>query len=158
MSTPRRNMKPSKTKDSPGAHPPVSKMVTTAIRDIQGPKGTSLPAIKKYIENNYKANVNRLNPFLHRYLKKAVKSGDLKQVTGSGAIGSFRLETPQPKAKGSPQSSKTPAKSGKPMKDTTPKQCNTWRSAVPDAPKKGSTPKDIASRWKSKIWRPICLG
>ena len=73
------------------AHPPVAAMVNAAIAALKDRKGSSLPAIKKYVAATYKVDVVKLAPFIRRYLKKAVADGKLAQVKGSGASGSFKL-------------------------------------------------------------------
>merc|ERR1711884_307521 len=79
--------KPAKKAD----HPPVATMVNAAIAALKDRKGSSLAAIKKYIQATYKVDVVKLAPFVRRYLKKAVVDGKLSQVKGSGASGSFKI-------------------------------------------------------------------
>ena len=74
--------KPAKKPD----HPPVASMVNAAIAALKDRKGSSLPAIKKYIASTYKVNIDKLAPFVRKYLKKAVTDGKLVQVKGSGAL------------------------------------------------------------------------
>ena len=75
----------------PAAHPPTSEMVKAAIAGLKERKGSSLAAIKKYIAANYKVDVEKLAPFIRRFIKKAVADGKLVQKTGVGCSGSFRL-------------------------------------------------------------------
>jgi len=73
-------------------------MVTAAIAALKDRKGSSLAAIKKYVAGNYKVDVDRIAPFIRRFLKAAVEKGALKQTKGSGAAGSFKLpDEPRPK-------------------------------------------------------------
>ena len=53
--------------------------------------GSSLQAIKKCIAANYKVDSEKLSPFIKKYLKTAVASGELVQTKGKGASGSFKL-------------------------------------------------------------------
>ena len=80
-------------------HPPVSDMVLAAIKSLKERNGSSSQAIKKYIGVNYKVEVERLQPFIKKYLKSAVTSGALTQTKGKGANGSFKLGANQTKDK-----------------------------------------------------------
>src|SRR5713101_3379159 len=82
--------KPKKPKTAP-SHPKVSEMVTAAIKTLKERSGSSTQAIKKYIAANYKVDIDRLAPFIKKYLKSAVESGALTQTKGVGASGSFRI-------------------------------------------------------------------
>ena len=72
-------------------HPRTSEMVANAISSLKERGGSSLQAIKKYIAANYKVDSEKLSPFIKKYLKTAVASGELVQTKGKGASGSFRL-------------------------------------------------------------------
>lgn len=72
-------------------HPKTSEMVNTAIKTLKERGGSSLQAIKKYIAANYKVDVEKLAPFIKKYLKSAVVAGALIQTKGKGASGSFKL-------------------------------------------------------------------
>lgn len=80
-------------------HPKVSEMVITAITSLKERGGSSLQAIKKYIAANYKLDVERMNPFIKKYLRSAVNSGILTQTKGKGATGSFKLSAQKSKEK-----------------------------------------------------------
>ncbi|XP_039285582.1 histone H1-like [Nilaparvata lugens] len=66
------------------AHPPTGEMVNAAIAGLKERGGSSLQAIKKYIAANYKADAEKLAPFIKKYLKTAVASGALTQPKGKG--------------------------------------------------------------------------
>jgi len=66
-------------------------MVANAIKSLKERGGSSLQAIKKYIAANYKVDSEKLSPFIKKYLKTAVASGELVQTKGKGASGSFKL-------------------------------------------------------------------
>lgn len=72
-------------------HPPVSQMILEAITALKERKGSSLPAIKKYIAANYKVDVTKLAPFIKKSIKASVVAGKLIQPKGKGASGSFKL-------------------------------------------------------------------
>lgn len=73
------------------AHPSTAVMVTTAIKSLKDKKGSTLPAIKKYMAINYQLDSSKFAPYIRRYLKSAVAKGDLIQTNGTGANGNFKL-------------------------------------------------------------------
>ncbi|KAG0434480.1 hypothetical protein HPB47_019078 [Ixodes persulcatus] len=84
-------------------------MVTSSISALKERGGSSLQAIKKYMSANYKVDVEKLSPFIRKYLKSAVAAGALVQAKGKGATGSFKL---------SAKSDKPSPAARKPKKDT----------------------------------------
>lgn len=76
------------------SHPPVASMVAKALENLNDKKGSSFKAIKKYIANNYIVRMDRLAPYIKRYVKQATYSGNLVQKSGTGAVGSFKLVKP----------------------------------------------------------------
>ena len=120
--------KPAKKAD----HPPVAAMVNAAIAALKDRKGSSLPAIKKYVAATYKVDIEKLAPFVRRYLKKAVADGKLTQVKGTGASGSFKLAKVEKEKK--PKAAKKPAK--KPAAKKSPA-----KKAAKKPAKKAKTPK-----------------
>ena len=86
------------------------------------------------------ADIGKLAHFIRRYLKKAVVSGIVLQVTGTGARGSFRLNTT--------------SKPGSPtQKAKTPQRSKTPKALIPSAPKKVKSPLVPTFR----LWRPIAF-
>ena len=73
------------------SHPPTSEMVTEAITVLNDRKGTSLQAIKTYMDITYNVDMNRQAIFIRKYIKAAVERKELLQTTGSGANGRFKL-------------------------------------------------------------------
>lgn len=73
------------------AHPPTAEMVYNAIRILKERSGSSLQAIKKYVSTTYKIDAEKLAPFIKKYLRNAVASGQIVQTKGKGASGSFKL-------------------------------------------------------------------
>jgi hypothetical protein len=92
-----RHVAPKKTKSAAKkprnkpVHPRTSEMVWNAINSLKERGGSSLQAIKKHIAANYKVDSEKLSPFIKKYLKNAVASGELLQTKGKGASGSFKL-------------------------------------------------------------------
>ncbi|KAG5677682.1 hypothetical protein PVAND_007419 [Polypedilum vanderplanki] len=90
--------KPKKPK-APRTHPPVADMCLNAIKTLKERGGSSLQAIKKFVAAQYKADCEKLAPFIKKYLKSAVAKGQLVQTKGKGASGSFKLPTAAKKEK-----------------------------------------------------------
>merc|ERR1712029_508187 len=82
--------KAAKPKAKP-THPPTAAMVMAAAKALKDAKGSSLPAIKKYIAANYKVDIVKLSPFVRKALKSLVEKKKLVQTKGTGASGSFKL-------------------------------------------------------------------
>lgn len=80
-----------KDKKTAALHPTTSVMVTSAIKELKEKKGSSLPAIKKYLAANYKVDPAKLAPFIRKFLKAAVANGSVVQTKGNGASGHFKL-------------------------------------------------------------------
>lgn len=99
-----------KPKTAP-SHPKVADMVTEAVTTLKERGGSSLQAIKKHIGSHHKVDLDRLTPFIKKYLKSAVASGALVQTKGKGASGSFKLGASGQKAK-EPGKAKKPKKEG----------------------------------------------
>ncbi|XP_021201719.3 histone H1.1, embryonic-like [Helicoverpa armigera] len=77
-------------------------MINQALMDLNSRKGVSLYAIKKYIQEKYNVDTEKLNFHMKKYLKKAVEEGKIVQMKGIGASGSFKLvpikeKKPKPK-------------------------------------------------------------
>jgi len=104
--------KPKKPK-APRSHPPVSEMVVAAIKTLKERGGSSLQAIKKYLAAQYKVDVEKLSPFIKKYLKGAVVKGQLLQTKGKGASGSFKLPAAAKKEKAAPKKSASKPKPAK---------------------------------------------
>lgn len=163
VASPKKVAKVAKKPAAKPTHPPVAAMVSAAVAALKDRKGSSLPAIKKYIAATYKVDVAKLAPFIRRFLKKAVADGKLTQVKGSGASGSFKLakaaapekkvkkvvkKSPKKVAK-KPAAKKTPVKKAKKAK--TPKKEKKAKkpaAAKPKKPKakKVKTPKKAAAK------------
>jgi len=139
-----------KAKKPTSNHPKVSEMVIEALLNLRDRKGSSLQAVKKYIAGNFKVDVEKLAPFIRRYIKSAVTDGSLVQTKGTGASGSFKLgEKLAPKtAKKPAEPEKKPVKkvvaspkkvAPQPVKKASPKKVKAAKK--PKSPKKAKTPK-----------------
>ena len=70
-------------KKSSGAHPATSVMIKSAITALGDKKGSSLAAIKKYVNGNYHVDIVKISPFICKALKKGVESKNLVQIKRS---------------------------------------------------------------------------
>ena len=86
-------------------HPPVQAMILAALKASKDRKGTSLAAIKKHMAANNRVDMARLAPHIKMSLKRGVASGVLKQASGTGASGRFRVGR-LPKAPGKKKAKK----------------------------------------------------
>lgn len=132
----------------PSEHAPVAEMVNNAITNLKEKKGSSLAAIKKYVAANNKVDMDRITPFIRRYLKKAVADGKLVQTKGTGASGSFKLakKAAEPKKKpAAKKPAKKPAAKKSPKKPAAKKPAAKKPAAKKDAAKK-KTPKKAAKK------------
>ncbi len=122
------------------SHPPTADMVNTAIKTLKERGGSSLQAIKKYIAANYKVDVDKLAPFIKKYLKSAVTKGALIQTKGKGANGSFKLSAAKKVEKKAAKPKKPAAKKVKTPKKAK-KAVKPKKAAAPKKEKKAKTPK-----------------
>ena len=126
----------------PAAHPPTSVMVTAAISAMKDRKGSSLAAIKKYIAANYKVDVTRISVFIRAAVKKGVASGTLKQASGTGASGRFRMGAkPVTPKKKKAKKAKKPKKAKKAKKTKKAKKPKAKKMKAKKSPKKAAKPK-----------------
>lgn len=127
------------------AHPKTSEMVASAIKSLKERGGSSLQAIKKYVAANYKVDAEKLAPFIKKYLKSAVQSGELVQTKGKGASGSFRLASSGSSAPS--KSSEGKSKRAAPAKEKKKKAATKKPKA---SPKKASSKKSGAAAAEKK--------
>ena len=96
----------------PADHPKYADMIQAAIAALKERTGSSRQAIVKYIAANYKVS-DSAGTHVKLALKRGVASGQLKQVKGAGASGSFKnVEKAKPKPK-KPAAKKPAAKKAK---------------------------------------------
>merc|ERR1712141_142665 len=138
--------KAAKPKAKP-AHPPTASMVMAAVKALKEDKGSSLPAIKKYIAGNYKVDIVKLSPFVRKALKSLVEKKKLVQTKGTGASGRFKASKEEkPKKVAKPKAKKVTKKKAakKPAgekKAKTPKKKAAAKPKKAAAAKKPKTPK-----------------
>ena len=108
--SPKKTVQKKKPAAKPAEHPKYVEMITAAIAALNDRKGSSRQAISKYIKGNYKVGDNS-DVHLKIALKRAVATGVLNQVKGTGASGSFKLsEKAKAKPKKKPAAKKPAAK------------------------------------------------
>ncbi|XP_046911426.2 uncharacterized protein LOC124492551 [Dermatophagoides farinae] len=133
-------------------HPPVSSMVKDAIKELKERNGSSLQAIKKYIQSHYTVDIEKITPFVRKYLKSGVTKGELIQAKGKGASGSFKLN----KAAKSESGEKKPKKLAKPKSpkpkpsSSKPKTVKVVKSSKPSSEKKEKSTKKEKSATPKK--------
>lgn len=145
-------------------HPKYVDMIAAAIGSLKERSGSSRQAILKYVTANYKVS-DSASTHVKLALKRGVAGGQLKQVKGAGASGSFKLaEKPKAvkkavkkpaakkpvakKAKKPAAKKATPKKAKKPAaKKATPKK--TKKPAAKKAAKK-ATPKKVVKKKAAK--------
>lgn len=74
-------------------HPKFLDMTREALKALNERNGSSRQAILKYIINFYNLDSKLANSRLKLALKTGVKNGNLKQLSGVGASGSFKVAT-----------------------------------------------------------------
>ena len=124
----------------PAEHPKYSEMIKQAVASLKERTGSSRQAIVKYVKANFKVS-DGSDSHIKLALKRMVAGGDLVQVKGTGASGSFKLAKPVPKTKPTP---KKPAAKKPAAKKATKKPVAKKAAAKPKTPKKKSTPKKKA--------------
>lgn len=93
----------------PAEHPTYLEMIVAAISTLKERTGSSRQAINKYINANYKVK-DSANVPIKQALKKGVLNGNLKQVKGAGASGSFKVADKKVAKKGTKAATKGTAK------------------------------------------------
>merc|ERR1739838_585295 len=136
--------KPAKAKKpaKKAEHPPSAVMVLAAVKALKDKKGSSLPAIKKYIAANYKVDVVKVSPFIRKAIKKLVEGKKIVKVKAS--FKAVKEENPKkvkkakkPKAK-KPKAKKTAKKTAKAK---TPKKAKKTPAKKPKPAKKAPAKK-----------------
>lgn len=129
--TPKKVTKKTTKVAKPADHPKYSDMVAKAITDLKDRKGSSSQAIKKYIVSHFKLEEKIVGKHVRLALQRGISSGQLNQVKGTGANGSFKLmEATKPKKE---------AKEPKSPKKTTPmKKPAAAKKLVSKSPKKAA--------------------
>ncbi|KAJ8037080.1 Histone H1.5 [Holothuria leucospilota] len=81
-----------KKKSSKPREPKTIDLIKKAIVDLKEPRGSSVAAIKKQL-TAMGVDVQKKNTIINKALKKGVSDGVLKQTKGTGANGTFKLDT-----------------------------------------------------------------
>lgn len=131
------------------AHPPVSDMVVNAVKTLKERGGSSLQAIKKFLAAQYKVDVEKLAPFIKKYLKTAVAKGQLLQTKGKGASGSFKLPAAS-KKQAAPKAKAVKTKSAQPKKAVGEK-----KKSVAKKPKAAGSPTKIKKPVVKTAKKPV---
>merc|ERR1712172_160874 len=118
-------------------HPPSAVMVLAAVKALKDKKGSSLPAIKKYIAANYKVDVVKVSPFIRKAIKKLVEGKKIVKVKAS--FKAVKEEKPKVKKAKKPKAKKPKAK--KTAKKTTPKKAKKTAAKKPKTAKKAAAKK-----------------
>merc|ERR1711936_341459 len=131
--------KPAKAKKpaKKAEHPPSGVMVLAAVKALKDKKGSSLPAIKKYIAANFKVDVAKISPFIRKAIKKLV--ADKKLIQNKASFKAAKEEKPKKVKK--PKAKKPKAK--KPKKTAAKK---TPKKAKKTAAKKAKTAKKAPAK------------
>jgi len=146
-------------------HPPYKEMIKESIRALKERNGSSRPALKKYIQANYKGvATDRFDQLFNQAIKKGLENKEFSFPKGPSGTVKLVKKEPTPKAKPA-TSSATTKKSA--TKDTT-KKASTTKKAAPKkaaakptkekatkeaAPKKEKVPKE-APKPRSNAKKP----
>merc|ERR1712088_304383 len=118
-------------------HPPSAVMVLAAVKALKDKKGSSLPAIKKYIAANYKVDVVKVSPFIRKAIKKLVEGKKIVKVKAS--FKAVKEEKPKKVKKAKKPKAKKTAK--KTAKAKTPKKAKKTAAKKPKTAKKAAAKK-----------------
>ena len=123
-------------------------MIFNALQSSKERKGCSRQAILKSIQENYKVNDN-VALQVKRCLRCLLRKEMVKQTSGIGCCGSFKLTNKQPAAKKAPvkkaPAKKAPAKKA-PAKKAPAKKVPAKKAPAKKAPAKKSASKESASK------------
>merc|ERR1711976_78010 len=146
--------KPAKAKKpaKKAEHPPSGVMVLAAVKALKDKKGSSLPAIKKYIAANYKVDVAKISPFIRNAIKKLAADKKLTQTKASFKAAKEekpkKVKKPKAKKPKAKKAKKTAAKKAKTAKKApakkTAKKAPAKKTAKKPAAKK--SPKKAAKK------------
>jgi len=124
----------------PATHPKFIEMIVAAITALKERTGSSRQAISKYIKANYKVSDNA-DSNIKIQLRRGVASGQLKQVKGTGASGSFKVSE---KAKAAAKPKKVAKKPA--AKKPAAKKPAAKKTAAKKTPKKKPAAKKTAAK------------
>merc|ERR1711971_324947 len=127
-------------------HPPSAVMVLAAVKALRDKKGSSLPAIKKYIAANYKVDVVKVSPFIRKAIKKLVEGKKIVKVKAS--FKAVKEEKPKVKKAKKPKAKKPKAK--KTAKTKTLKKAKKTAAKKPKTAKKAAAKKPKTAKKAAK--------
>jgi len=145
--------KPAAAAKKPAEHPKYADMIKAAVSTLKERTGSSRQAIAKYIKGNYKVG-DSADSHIKLALKRAVVSGLLVQVKGTGASGSFKLTEKAKKPAAKKSAVKKPAAKKPAAKKPAAKKTAAKKTAAKKTPKKSAakkaTPKKAAKKPAAK--------
>merc|ERR1712227_1172435 len=138
--------KPAKAKKpaKKAERPPSGVMVLAAVKALKDKKGSSLPAIKKYIAANYKVDVAKISPFIRKAIKKLV--ADKKLIQTKASFKAAKEKKPKAKKPKKTAAKKTPKKA----KKTAAKKAKTAKKAPAKKTAKKAPAKKTAKKPAAK--------
>ena len=167
-------VKKTTTPKKSSSHPKFLDMIVEAIKSLNERSGSSKQALSKYILSKYPVDSKNANQYIKTSLKNALKSGHLKQVSGVGLSGSFKLgdktkeATKKPKTavakKPKEVAAKSTTKSAKPKSEKSKKKTTkaqkpkktvkkTVKKVAPSQPAAAAAAPGSDAGWPT---RPIC--
>ena len=137
---------------APRSHPAFSDMIVAAVTALKERKGSSSPAIKKYILANYKVDEKKVATYVKVALKKLVLKGALKQIKASYKL----AEKPAAKAK-KPAAKKVKKPVAKKAAKSPKKAATKKAAAKKPAAKKAAAakPKKVAKKPAKAAKKPV---
>jgi histone H1/5 len=100
-STPKSNVKakkqdkkskaPSTAPKKVANHPSFIDMIVEAVKELNERHGSSKLAVAKFIKSKYPVDIQSSKTYINSGFKKCLKSGQLRQASGKGLTGSFKL-------------------------------------------------------------------
>ncbi|KAI9486908.1 MAG: linker histone H1 and H5 family-domain-containing protein [Benjaminiella poitrasii] len=149
---------PINTKKAP-EHPPYESMIKAAVSNLKERKGSSRPAIKRYILANFKVSAGS---HFDTQISNAIRRGVAKNIFSlpKGMSGTIKLVKPEKKSKETSvekkdkktdkKASETPKKKEAVKKETDKKETTKKDVAKKDAPAKAAKTKKAPSTNKKK--------
>lgn len=77
-------------------NPPFHDMIIEALETLDERKGTTLVAIKRYLEDYYHVDVHACKRFIKRVIISGVESGQIIRTQGKGVFGRFKVKPSKP--------------------------------------------------------------
>merc|ERR1719510_1990371 len=146
-------------------HPTAFEMIRAAIENLKEKKGSSLDAIKKYIETTYKVDIAKVKDSIHRAINKAVERKTLVRTKGKGSNRVFKI-VKVAKSKSSEKIKKVAAKEKvkgevkekikKPVsKLTHPTAFDMIRAAIENLKEKKGSSLDAIKKYVETTWKGV---